>query len=1130
MASGGVEDWLRTELHDVVGYSDKTLSQFILSLANKATSASALHGQLLASGIDEGPRVRPFAEALFQRIVQTQGKGGTLHSRAEGFGRAGAASSMRGRQPTNADLIRQSQQYTLVESDDEDYAVALGGGKDAKSVSGSSKPLKKDKKEKNERNGRHLRKKSCAGGDEEEEEDIYAVRKRLRDVTSSAAAKTSQNRIGEELKESGQKQKQLDEDIRERDEFVQRMLEKEDQKTKRKAPGGGLTAQQIRELATTGAVSKDVEDYLDDARKVSRREYLKKREEKELALIEKELRDEEFLFGDIEITAEEKQQREVKRKVLEIAKEKDRFDTEHRGYRMPEAYETEDGKLDTKKREAALMARYQEEEQYKTEQELWEEQQVGVASFRPGAKDKGAGKLLSAEEAELEEFLFENQIDFVSDQLLKNKLVGEKKKQEKRKNLRGFEEAETSSTEASSSEEKEEGEGWEARAGKPLTELEKLKAGRKKLPVFKYREEILAAIKDHQVLVLSAETGSGKTTQIPQYLHEVGYTQTGMVACTQPRRVAAMSVAARVSQEMGTKIGQEVGYSIRFENCTSEKTAIKYMTDGMLLREFLTEPDMASYSVVIIDEAHERTLHTDVLLGLCKDISRFREDLRLIISSATLNAERFSNYFDGAAIFTVPGRMFSVDVYYTKAPEADYLDAAVVSVLHIHISQPVPGDILVFLTGQEEIETAAEELTKRTKGLGSRIKELIICPIYATLPSEQQAKIFEKAPPNARKVVLATNIAETSLTIDGICYVVDTGFCKQKSYNPRSGMESLIVTPVSRAAAEQRKGRAGRTQDGKCFRLYTMWAFQNELDEDTVPEIQRTNMGNVVLMLMSLGINNILQFDFMDKPPTEAIMQALQQLYALAAINERGELTKLGRRMAEFPLEPMHSKALLASEKYKCADDVITILAMLTVGNSIFYRPKDRAVHADNARFNFARGGGGDHLALLRCYQQWEESNFSTQWCYENFVQVRSMKKARDIREQLAGLCERVEIEAVSSADIDDIRKAITAGFFFNCARLTRSQDYQTLKHTHTVYIHPSSVLARDQREGVLHSHLVYHELAFTSKEYMRSITPIQPKWLLEVAQHYYDAASIEDLSHKKKAPKATGKAPEPDR
>ncbi len=822
-----VEDWLRTELHEVVGYYDKTLAQFILSLANKATSAGSLHTQLLASGIDDGPKVRPFAEALFQRTMPAQKKPKAAVARPA----AG------GRQLTNAELIRQSQSYSMVESDDEELlARAVGGGGGGGGGSASKKEKKEKKKDKKKE--RHARKKSDDGDDEEDPTTV--VRKRGREDSAAREAM-------EEATEEGQKQKQLDEDIKERDQFVQRMLEKEGMKTKQKAPGGGLTAEQIRELATTGSVSKEEgEEYLDEARKVSRREYLKKREEKELALIEKELRDEEFLFGDMEITAEEKERREVKRKVLEMAKEKDRFQTEHTGYRMPEAYETADGKLDTSKREAALLARYQEEEQFKTEQELWEEQQVGTASFRPGAKDKGAaGKQLSAEEAELEEFLFENQIDFVSDQLLKNKLVGKKDKK-KRKTRDG---EETSSTEASSGDEEEEEEGetsWQAQSRKPLTEFEKLQAGRKKLPVFRYREEILAAIRDHQVLVLSAETGSGKTTQIPQYLHEVGYTKAGMIACTQPRRVAAMSVAARVSQEMGTKIGQEVGYSIRFENCTSEKTVIKYMTDGMLLREFLTEPDMGSYSVVIIDEAHERTLHTDVLLGLCKDIARFREDLRLVISSATLNAERFSNYFDGAAIFTVPGRMFSVDSYYTKAPEADYLDAAVVSVLHIHISQPVPGDILVFLTGQEEIETAAEELTKRTKGLGSRIKELIICPIYATLPSEQQAKIFEKAPPNARKVVLATNIAETSLTIDGICYVVDTGFCKQKSYNPRTGMESLIVTPVSRAAAEQRKGRAGRTQDGKCFRLYTMWAFQNELDEDTVPEIQRTNMGNVV--------------------------------------------------------------------------------------------------------------------------------------------------------------------------------------------------------------------------------------------------------------------------------------------
>jgi pre-mRNA-splicing factor ATP-dependent RNA helicase DHX16 len=572
---------------------------------------------------------------------------------------------------------------------------------------------------------------------------------------------------------------------------------------------------------------------------------------------------------------------------------------------------------------------------------------------------------------------------------------------------------------------------------KPLTAHEKILNIRKSLPVYKYRDEFLLAVQEHKIIIVVGETGSGKTTQLTQYLVEAGWGKLGKIGCTQPRRVAAMSVAARVSQEMDVKLGQEVGYSIRFEDCTSDNTLIKYMTDGMLLREFLTQPDLAQYSCMMIDEAHERyqfiylsinlsiyylsnflfirTLHTDVLFGLVKDISRFRDDdFRLIISSATLDAQKFSEYFDNAPIFEIPGRTFPVEVMYTKAPESDYLDAVVVTVLQIHVTQPLDGDILVFLTGQEEIETATEILIQRTKGLGSRIKELLICPIYSTLPSDMQAKIFEKTQEGARKVVLGTNIAETSLTIDGICYVVDTGFCKQKSYNPKSGMESLLVTSISKAAANQRKGRAGRTQPGKCFRLYTSYSYQHELEDNTVPEIQRTNMGNVVLMLKSLGISNIniyvtltnrshtsysisiiilgindlLHFDFMDKPPAEALMRALEQLYALGALNDRGELTKMGRRMAEFPLDPMMSKSLIVSEEYKVSEEILTVVSMLSIGISVFYRPKEKAVHADNAKINFARGGGGDHISLLRCYNEWVETNYSTQWCYENYVQV----------------------------------------------------------------------------------------------------------------------------------------------
>ncbi len=581
-----------------------------------------------------------------------------------------------------------------------------------------------------------------------------------------------------------------------------------------------------------------------------------------------------------------------------------------------------------------------------------------------------------------------------------------------------------------------------------------------------------------------------------------------------------MSVAARVAEEMGVKLGNQVGYSIRFEDCTSEKTVIKYMTDGMLLREFLGEPDLASYSVMIIDEAHERTLHTDILFGLVKDIARFRPDLKLLISSATLDAEKFSEFFDNAPIFRIPGRRFPVHVFYTKAPEADYIDAVVVTTLQIHVTQPL-GDILVFLTGQEEIETAHEILLERSRKFGSKIKELIIVPIYANLPSDLQAKVFEPTPPNARKVVLATNIAETSLTIDNIIYVIDPGFGKQNSYNARTGMESLIIVPISKASANQRAGRAGRVAPGMCFRLYTQWAYQHELEENPIPEIQRVNLGNVVLMLKSLGINDLIHFDFLDPPPHETLVLALEQLYALGALNHMGELTKLGRRMAEIPADPMMCKMLLASEKYKCSAEILTISCMLSNNASIFYRPKDKIIHADTARKNFFHPGG-DHISLLNVYNQWAQTDYSTQWCFENFIQHRSMKRARDIRDQLEALLERVEIEIVSNPlDTQAIRKAITAGYFYHTARLSKGGHYKTVKHNQTVMIHPNSALFEDLPRWV-----IYHELVFTTKEYMRNVVEIENKWLLEVAPHYYKAKELED-STVKKIPKQMGKEKE---
>ncbi|KAG5229791.1 pre-mRNA-splicing factor ATP-dependent RNA helicase [Salix suchowensis] len=557
-----------------------------------------------------------------------------------------------------------------------------------------------------------------------------------------------------------------------------------------------------------------------------------------------------------------------------------------------------------------------------------------------------------------------------------------------------------------------------------------------------------------EVIIIVGETGSGKTTQIPQYLHEAGYTKRGKVGCTQPRRVAAMSIAARVS----------VGYSIRFEDCTSDKTVLKCMTDGMLLREFLGEPDLAGYSVVMVDEAHERTLSTDILFGLVKDIARFRPDLKLLISSATLDAEKFSDYFDSAPIFKIPGRRFPVEIHYTKVPEADYLDAAVVTVLQIHVTQP-PGDILIFLTGQEEIETAEEIMRHRTTGLGTKIAELIICPIYANLPTELQAKIFEPTPEGARKVVLATNIAETALTIDGIKYVIDPGFCKMKSYNPRTGMESLLVTPISKASAMQRAGRSGRTGPGKCYRLYTAYNYLHDLEDNTIPEIQRTNLANVVLTLKSLGIHDLINFDFMDPPPSEALLKALELLFALSALNKLGELTKVGRRMAEFPLDPMLSKMIVASDKYKCSDEIISIAAMLSVGNSIFYRPKDKQVHADNARMNFHAGNVGTILLFSRCI---------------------ILGRKLIIRH-------------------NGVMKIIFR-FFPHSARLQKNGSYRTVKHPQTVNIHPSSGLSQ-----VLPRWVIYHELVLTTKEYMRQVTELKPDWLVEIAPHYYQMKDVED-------------------
>ncbi|KAJ3037230.1 DEAH-box ATP-dependent RNA helicase prp22 [Rhizophlyctis rosea] len=640
-----------------------------------------------------------------------------------------------------------------------------------------------------------------------------------------------------------------------------------------------------------------------------------------------------------------------------------------------------------------------------------------------------------------------------------------------------------------------------------------IKEQRESLPIYKLRSTIVKAVEDNQVLVVVGDTGSGKTTQMTQYLAEEGFANRGMIGCTQPRRVAAMSVAKRVAEEVGCRLGQEVGYTIRFEDCTSPETKIKYMTDGMLLREILIDPLMSKYSVLLLDEAHERTISTDVLFGLLKKTVKERPDLKLIVTSATLDAEKFSTYFYNCPILTIPGRTYPVEILFAKDPESDYLDSALITVMQIHLSEPA-GDILLFLTGQEEIDTAAEILFERMKALGPMVPELIVLPVYSALPSEMQSKIFEPAPPGSRKVVIATNIAETSITIDGIYYVVDPGFVKQNSYDPKLGMDALVVVPISQAQARQRAGRAGRTGPGKCYRLYTEAAFRNEMLPNAVPDIQRMNLSNTVLTLKAMGINDLINFDFMDPPPIQTLISAMELLYQLGALDTEGLLTRMGRKMAEFPLEPTLAKMLIASVDLGCSDEILTIVAMLSVQN-IWYRPKEKQAQADSKKAKFHQPEG-DHLTLLTVYNAWKAANFSNPWCYENYVQARSMRRAQDIRKQLLGIMDRYHQDIVSCGkNYNKVRKAICSGFFRHSAKKDPQEGYKTLVEGTMVYIHPSSALFNKQPEWV-----IYHELVLTTKEYMRECVQVEPKWLVEVAPAFFKIADANKISKRKRQEK----------
>ncbi|CAK7203719.1 DEAH-box ATP-dependent RNA helicase prp43 [Sporothrix eucalyptigena] len=647
---------------------------------------------------------------------------------------------------------------------------------------------------------------------------------------------------------------------------------------------------------------------------------------------------------------------------------------------------------------------------------------------------------------------------------------------------------------------------------------------RKGLPVHKQRQEFLDMYHSTQILVFVGETGSGKTTQIPQYIlyDEMPQLNRKMIACTQPRRVAAMSVAQRVADELDVKLGEEVGYSIRFENCTGPKTLLKYMTDGQLLRESMNDPDLKRYSCIMIDEAHERTLATDILMALLKGLALRRADLKIIIMSATLDAQKFQRYFHNAPLLAVPGRTHPVEIFYTPEPEKDYVEAAVRTVLQIHATEP-EGDILLFLTGEDEIEDACRRINLETDEMirESDAGPMTVYPLYGSLPPHQQQRIFEKAPAQfrkggrpGRKCIVSTNIAETSLTIDGIVYVVDPGFSKQKIYNPRIRVESLLVTPISRASAKQRAGRAGRTRPGKCFRLYTEKAFKQDLIEQTYPEVLRSNLSNTILELKKLGVDDLVHFDFMDPPPPETMMRALEELNYLACLDDEGELTQLGNMASDFPLDPSLAVMLITSPEFYCSNEILSIVSLLSVPQ-LFMRPAAARKRADEAKAQFTHPDS-DHLTLLNAYHAFkgEELKGTTdmrKWCHELFLSYRHLSSADNVRAQLKTYMESHGIELVSTPWGDknyytNIRRALVAGFFMQVAhRQASGKIYRTIKDNQAVIIHPSTGVQTD------FDWVLYNEFVLTSKQYIRTVTGIKPEWLLDIAPNYYDIPSFDD-------------------
>ncbi|KAJ0181763.1 hypothetical protein K1T71_002485 [Dendrolimus kikuchii] len=635
---------------------------------------------------------------------------------------------------------------------------------------------------------------------------------------------------------------------------------------------------------------------------------------------------------------------------------------------------------------------------------------------------------------------------------------------------------------------------------------------RRKLPVYMVKGRLMEEIINNNTMILIGETGSGKTTQIPQLIHEQHLEGTCTIAITQPRRVAAITVAMRVAAETNSEIGTIVGYSVRFEDVTSPITKVKYLTDGMLLREAIIDPLLKKYSFIILDEAHERTISTDVLFGIVKLAQKERHQkklhpLKIIIMSATMDVDAFSKYFENCPVIYLEGRTHPVTIYHSKLKQEDYQYAAVCTIFQLHATTPANHDFLVFLTGQEEIESVMhniKQISKEAKGPPMRV-----CPLYAGLPPAKQLQVWREPPAGVRKVVLATNIAEASLTIPRIKCVIDTGVVKQRTWCTSTGAERLSVRACAQAACWQRAGRAGRTAPGAAYRLYTAQQF-NERPAHTTPEIVRCPLAPTMLLLIAAGMEPST-FPLIDAPPQDAIQASLVLLKELGAIDSdvTPKLTVLGKKMSAFPVDPKYSKVLLSAPEYGCLEEALSLVAVLSSEN-IFHTPMHKREEAVKVKQKFL-SPLGDHITLLNVFNAYSKAPLKKQWCKENYLNNKNLSHACDIRRQLLSICQRfnMTISSCGSAT-DQLLKCLLSGLYTNCAWLrVAAASGGAGPGAMGRYATASGAPAALHPAGALHAlrppppAVLYTELLHTRRSYMVTVSAIQPQWLQQVAPEY---------------------------